>query len=343
LFEQREEIRRLVARMRDLPDAQRQALALRELEGRSYEEISAQLGHSGSGVRQLIFRARTALRNSAAAVLPLGFLRTRLAGPLPVECQHVAAAVSVPTSSGTGADVVGAATLAVVAVLGGGFAAADSSSPKARPTPRAHTAAAARVAAPVAGAHPGTGAEAQRAGSPAHEVRGHARTREAPQAIVTPPAASPLVAAAVPPAAPAPAPPAAEAAPPAAPATPETPPADIQQQSFAAPTAGAAPTTSHAPEVTSAPVKPVPGASTGTRIGQPAANPVPAKQPGKAAPSKPSKPSKPTVQAPKPGPAPNAAQPQKSAPGQKPVPAQKPSPKTPAPKAQWPGRNGARR
>ena len=67
LFEQREEVRRLVARMRDLPEAQRQALALRELEGRSYEEISAQLGHSGSGVRQLIFRARTALRNSAAA------------------------------------------------------------------------------------------------------------------------------------------------------------------------------------------------------------------------------------------------------------------------------------
>ena len=67
LFEQREEVRRLVARMRALPDAQRQALALRELEGRSYEEISARLGHSGSGVRQLIFRARTALRNSAAA------------------------------------------------------------------------------------------------------------------------------------------------------------------------------------------------------------------------------------------------------------------------------------
>jgi RNA polymerase sigma-70 factor (ECF subfamily) len=62
VFEQREEVRRIVARMRDLPAAQRQALALRELEGRSYEEISARLGHSGSGVRQLIFRARTALR-----------------------------------------------------------------------------------------------------------------------------------------------------------------------------------------------------------------------------------------------------------------------------------------
>ena len=120
LFEQREEIRRIVARMRDLPEAQRQALALRELEGRSYEEISAQLGHSGSGVRQLIFRARTALRNSAAGLLPFG-------------SHQVASAVSVPASSGTGVDVVGAATLAAVAVLGGGLAAADGSHRQARP------------------------------------------------------------------------------------------------------------------------------------------------------------------------------------------------------------------
>ena len=133
LFEQREEIRRLVARMRDLPDAQRQALALRELEGRSYEEISAQLGHSGSGVRQLIFRARTTLRNSAAAILPFGLLKGRLYQPGTLECHHVATAVSVPASSGGGIDAVSAATLAVVAVLGGGFAAADGSSRRARP------------------------------------------------------------------------------------------------------------------------------------------------------------------------------------------------------------------
>ena len=133
LFEQREEVRRLVARMRDLPDAQRQALALRELEGRSYEEISAQLGHSGSGVRQLIFRARTTLRNSAAALLPFGFLKGRVQS-VPLECHHVATAVSVPASSGGGMDVVGAATLAVVAVLGGGLATADDGSPRrARP------------------------------------------------------------------------------------------------------------------------------------------------------------------------------------------------------------------
>ncbi len=133
LFEQREEIRRLVARMRDLPDAQRRALALRELEGRSYEEISAQLGHSGSGVRQLIFRARTALRNSAAGILPFG-------------SHHVATAVSVPASSGGGLDAAGAATLAVVAVLGSGLAAADSP----RRARLAHTPSAGASPSPVA-------------------------------------------------------------------------------------------------------------------------------------------------------------------------------------------------
>ena len=79
LLEQKEELRSLIAGMRRLPDAQRQALTLRELEGYSYEEISARLGHTGSGVRQLIFRARTALRKGAMALLPFG-VRARPAG-----------------------------------------------------------------------------------------------------------------------------------------------------------------------------------------------------------------------------------------------------------------------
>jgi len=133
LFEQREEVRRLVARMRDLPDAQRQALALRELEGRSYEEISAQLGHSGSGVRQLIFRARTTLRNGVAGFIPFGLLKGRLSQTSAYDLHHVATAAALPASSGNGIETVGAATLAVVAVLGGGFAATDGRSRGAKP------------------------------------------------------------------------------------------------------------------------------------------------------------------------------------------------------------------
>src|SRR6185295_12307323 len=121
LFEQKEELRGLVASMCRLPEAQRQALALRELEGCSYEEISARLGHTGSGVRQLIFRARSTLRKGAAAVLlPFGFVRDRFAAMGPVVDTHqVAGTVVVPASSGGGLDTAGAAALAVVAVLGG--------------------------------------------------------------------------------------------------------------------------------------------------------------------------------------------------------------------------------
>ena len=118
LLEQKEELRGLIAGMRRLPDAQRQALTLRELEGCSYAEISARLGHTGSGVRQLIFRARTALRKGASALLPFGLLRDRLAGTA-VEAHQVAGIAAVPASSAGATETLGAAALAVVVVLGG--------------------------------------------------------------------------------------------------------------------------------------------------------------------------------------------------------------------------------
>jgi RNA polymerase sigma factor (sigma-70 family) len=118
LLEQKEELRSLIAGMRRLPDAQRQALTLRELEGCSYEEISARLGHTGSGVRQLIFRARTALRKGALALLPFGVVRDRLAGTA-VEAHQVAGIAAVPASSAGATETLSAAALAVVAVLGG--------------------------------------------------------------------------------------------------------------------------------------------------------------------------------------------------------------------------------
>src|SRR5258707_4037574 len=48
--------------MAALPETQRQALVLRELEGRTYAEISQALDLSESAVETLIFRARRALR-----------------------------------------------------------------------------------------------------------------------------------------------------------------------------------------------------------------------------------------------------------------------------------------
>src|SRR5262249_34634572 len=47
LAEQREDIRRLLAGLRELPEPQRAAIVMRELEGLSHEQIAASLGLSG--------------------------------------------------------------------------------------------------------------------------------------------------------------------------------------------------------------------------------------------------------------------------------------------------------
>ena len=52
----------LVKALQKIPPAQREALVMRELEGRSYQEIAEILGLSVSAVETLIFRARRALR-----------------------------------------------------------------------------------------------------------------------------------------------------------------------------------------------------------------------------------------------------------------------------------------
>jgi RNA polymerase sigma factor (sigma-70 family) len=119
VFEQKEELARIVAAIQALPEGQRRALTLRELEGRSYGEISAELGHTDSGVRQLIFRARTALRNLGALVFPLGSARWRLLGSYSsatvADPHQVATAASV--SSGSSGTVLQAAASAVAATV----------------------------------------------------------------------------------------------------------------------------------------------------------------------------------------------------------------------------------
>ncbi|HKO37525.1 MAG TPA: RNA polymerase sigma factor, partial [Solirubrobacterales bacterium] len=60
--EAREELTDLMGRLRALPEPQRAALVMRELEGLSHEEIAAALGVSGGAARQAIYRARATLR-----------------------------------------------------------------------------------------------------------------------------------------------------------------------------------------------------------------------------------------------------------------------------------------
>ena len=76
--ESSERVRSLVASVKRLPERQRDAIVLRELEGRSYEEIAVALGVTDGAVRQLLNRARTTLRAGATALTPYG-LAERLA------------------------------------------------------------------------------------------------------------------------------------------------------------------------------------------------------------------------------------------------------------------------
>lgn len=73
--ESREELRELMERLQALPETQRAALVMRELEGLSHEEIAAALGVSGGAARQAIFRARAALREGLGLLVPLPVLR----------------------------------------------------------------------------------------------------------------------------------------------------------------------------------------------------------------------------------------------------------------------------
>src|SRR5207248_2846171 len=61
-------LRDLVDAVASLPERQREAIVMRELEGRSYEEIAASLGASDGAVRGLLMRARSAIRQRIAAI-----------------------------------------------------------------------------------------------------------------------------------------------------------------------------------------------------------------------------------------------------------------------------------
>src|SRR5207302_7621254 len=82
VVEQRIELERTVAAVNRLPDRQRDAIVMREFEGRSYQEIALALGTGDGAVRQLLNRARGTLRTVATAVMPPPLV-TRLAASLP--------------------------------------------------------------------------------------------------------------------------------------------------------------------------------------------------------------------------------------------------------------------
>ena len=117
-FERTAGLRELVVAVQALPERQRSAILLRELEGRSYDEIAAALGVTDGAVRQLLNRARNALRGAAAAVIPVPLLTRLAAGD---SAEPVTARVGEMVGVGGGALAMKLCATALVtgAVVGG--------------------------------------------------------------------------------------------------------------------------------------------------------------------------------------------------------------------------------
>jgi RNA polymerase sigma factor (sigma-70 family) len=143
--ERRQELRDLVAGIRALPETQRNALLLRELEALSYDEIAASLDTTVPAVKSLLVRARISLararRNAARGVAAIGAL-----APVLRLRRVIAAKLGIGGGAGTGAGSGGtmaaagagaistkAAAVAVSAALVGGGAAAVSGTGAASP------------------------------------------------------------------------------------------------------------------------------------------------------------------------------------------------------------------
>jgi RNA polymerase sigma factor (sigma-70 family) len=77
--ERRETLQQTIVAIGELPDRQRRALILRELEGRSHAEIARSLGLTSGAVRQLIHRARSSVRSAVSTLMPYPLL-IRLVG-----------------------------------------------------------------------------------------------------------------------------------------------------------------------------------------------------------------------------------------------------------------------
>jgi len=109
--ERREEVAELIARLQALPEQQRAAIVMRELEGLGHEEIAAALGLSGGAARQAIYRARRALRDGLGLLLPLPLVKALLAA-------GTAEAATGAAAGAAGAGVAVKATAATVLVAG---------------------------------------------------------------------------------------------------------------------------------------------------------------------------------------------------------------------------------
>lgn len=122
-LERREELTDLMQRLQALPEPQRAAIVMRELEGLSHEEIAKTLGLSGGAARQAIYRARRTLRDSAGMLLPLPLLKALLAGAASAPIEAATGAAGLGGAAGAGVTIKAVtATVLVAGAVGAGVA-----------------------------------------------------------------------------------------------------------------------------------------------------------------------------------------------------------------------------
>src|SRR4051812_3182532 len=139
-MERRQGLRDVLGAVQALPQRQRDAMVLRELEGRSYDEIAGALGVTGGAVRQLLNRARTTLRAGVTAATPMPLVLRLWSG----EGEPTAARLGELVGAG-GAGAIAtkvAATALVTGAVAGGVATVPNRDDRAGPgEPPAATAA----------------------------------------------------------------------------------------------------------------------------------------------------------------------------------------------------------
>jgi len=132
VLERRQDVWEMVSAVNSLPSRQRDAIVLRELEGRSCDEIATKLGVSGGAARQLLLRARATLRAGLGAISPpalLGRLLPDFGGALGARLPELCG------SAGAGAVAL---KLSVAAVAAGSLAGGMAIAPLVDGAPRVH-------------------------------------------------------------------------------------------------------------------------------------------------------------------------------------------------------------
>jgi RNA polymerase sigma factor (sigma-70 family) len=155
--EMNERLHDLMTHMRKLPERQRAAIVLQELEGRSPEEIARELDGSVPVVRQLVHRARERLRAGCGALIPLPFL-LKLFNPSAAAAKSGAGAATAATakSSAGAATAFSAAVpvskgvvVAAISLVAGGSAIVSGAVPEITGAERAATQASWKRVAPA--------------------------------------------------------------------------------------------------------------------------------------------------------------------------------------------------